>query len=417
MMRILLVGLVLFALAGCAVQKRAPRPGSGDRPAPQARLAPAPTVSPPATVEAGPAAPRQPVGEQAQLALLLPLSGPYSDQAHWVADGFFTAYIGAGAQERIRVYDTRASEYDAELSYHAALKEGADLIIGPLTKTNVDQIASDADASIPVVALNFVDRSTFDARDDSLLQMGLSPEDEARAAARSARDRGLAYAVLLVVDSAWGRRIGAAFAAEFSALGGVISGEATFVRGGPDFSDSIKDVLGIAESWKRHRALALQLGAKPVFEPRRRGDVDTIFVAASAADARMLVPQLRFHRADDLPIYATAAANDGTYADREGVRFCETPVVLAKQGSVAAMRMQLQDAIGSEEPEALRLAGLGHDAYTVARDVLDDRLDAGEVISGLTGQLALDRDGVLRRMLPCAEISDEGLEALPEAVP
>jgi uncharacterized protein len=50
------------------------------------------------------------------------------------------------------------------------------------------------------------------------------------------------------------------------------------------------------------------------YEPRRRQDADFLFLAARPNEALLMRPQLRFHYAGDLPIYATSSLYDAVAA-------------------------------------------------------------------------------------------------------
>ena len=57
---------------------------------------------------------------------------------------------------------------------------------------------------------------------------------------------------------------------------------------------------------ERARELGRIIGRRLEFEPRRRQDIDIVFMAAYSADARQLMPQLAFHHGADLPVHATS---------------------------------------------------------------------------------------------------------------
>ncbi|MGI9311879.1 MAG: penicillin-binding protein activator, partial [bacterium] len=126
--------------------------------------------------------------------------------------------------------------------------------------------------------------------------------------------------------SEWGRRVADAFARQWHALGGKLVARADFPRGEFDHSAIIQRFLGLEDSVARERILSAQLGLNLHFTPRRRDDIDFLFLAADAAQARSLVPQLRFFQAHDLALYATSAVYAGTPdaaldADLDGVAF------------------------------------------------------------------------------------------------
>ena len=60
--------------------------------------------------------------------------------------------------------------------YQQAVESGADLIIGPLTKSLVNQLAEKEDLPVPTLALNYAD--SVGESPQNLYQFGLAPADE-----------------------------------------------------------------------------------------------------------------------------------------------------------------------------------------------------------------------------------------------
>src|SRR5262249_13441229 len=139
-------------------------------------------------------------------------------------------------------------------------------------------------------------------------QYALSPEDEARLAARRVLEDGHRRGVALVPAGDWGTRVLGAFRQELIAGGGDLLATGLIEPGRTDFSDAITEVLRITDSMARHGRLESILGTKLQFEPRRRNDIEFIFSPAQASIERLLRPQLRFHYAGDIPTYATSDA-------------------------------------------------------------------------------------------------------------
>ena len=233
----------------------------------------------------------------AQVALLLPLSS-LQQPAAAIRDGFIAAYLRnpSGSATRLRIYDT--DEYGTEQAYVQAQVDGADFIVGPLRKPEVEQIAASA-GFVPTLALNTVDTEQF--LPSNFYQFGLAPEDEAAAAVRHAVANGAQTAVALFPNNDWGLRLSASFRQEFEALGGRVLESRAYDSSTQDFSLAITTLLNLTDSNQRHQRLAANLGMPIEFEPRRRQDVDMIFFAAEPRAARLLAPQFRFHFAGDLP--------------------------------------------------------------------------------------------------------------------
>ncbi|MFT6156849.1 MAG: outer membrane PBP1 activator LpoA protein, partial [Neolewinella sp.] len=96
---------------------------------------------------------------------------------------------------------------------------------------------------------------------------------------------------------------------------------------------SVKNVLTINDSEIRHKRLEQLLDRRLEHSVRRRDDVDFVFVATSAGDARKIVPLLKFYRAHDLPLFATSSVFSGKFnkisdADLNGLSFVDLPWLL-----------------------------------------------------------------------------------------
>lgn len=350
------------------------------------------------------------------LALLLPLSGPHAASAEAVRDGFFAAFYDtadpAGARPTARVYDTGATPDALRAAYRAALDDGAEFLIGPLTREDVAALADEGRPAVPVLALNYLDpgrEAPF-----NFFQWGLAPEDEARQAAEYAVASQEYRAVTLVPEGDWGERVARAFRERLEALGGTVVAAGTYAGADRDHSAPIRVLLALDASEERHRSLTIALGTKTQFQPRRREDVDLVFIAARPEQARLIGPQLRFHRAGDLPIYATSLIYDGDAPapDLNGLRFCDMPWMLAQDGPIAARRSQLRTLFPARPREYTRLLALGHDAYTLVRLIDGGQLQPGSFFPAASGTLSLREGGVISRGLSCAEVRNGALKAL-----
>jgi outer membrane PBP1 activator LpoA protein len=366
----------------------------------------------------------------AHVAALLPLSGRNAAVGAQLRDGLLAAWFAQPAEGRLplRFYDTVGGTEGSSVVVDrlaAARAAGAVSIIGPLLREDViaaagvwSGLAVDASArgggAVPtVLALNFLPTEAGSAPAPAgLHQFGLSPEDEARAIARRAIAAGQRRAVALVPAGDWGQRVLRAFREEFEAGGGTLL--ASRPVQGRDQSAAIRAALGIDASRARHQRLQSLLGSSLVFQPRRRGDVDVLFLPGQPAQVRQLRAQLKYESAGDIPFYSTADAWDGRAdGDLEGMVFPDMPWMIAPAADgVAALRTQTQAAWGDLRGRG-RLFALGHDAWLVQEALRTGRLAAGRgEVPGVTGALALDDQRRVRRALSWAEIRSSMLRPL-----
>jgi len=348
----------------------------------------------------------------AHIALLLPITGRTAAAATTVRDGFMTAYYQTPEAQRkpITVYDT--GEVGIQEAVNRATQEGADIIVGPLTREEVVAAAGLVTRRPPILALNFLPPSQ--PAPNGFYQFALSPEDEARLVARRIIADGHRNGIAIVPSGDWGTRVLAAFKQELEADGGGLFAVTALDTSQTDYSDSLTTVLRISESSARHRRLESILGTKLQFEPRRRTDLEFIFAPAQANIERLLRPQLRFHFAGGVPTYATSDAfepDPHNNQDLEGLMFPDMPWILGSD-LADAVRNALQSAYPSGGgPRRNRLFAFGFDAYRIA-----SALQAGGTniqVDGLTGHLSLDPDHRIHRELGWAQVHNGEIKMLP----
>jgi outer membrane PBP1 activator LpoA protein len=364
--------------------------------------------SPAPVTEPGPVA----QGPVNQVALLLPLSGRQASAATTVRDGFLTAFFLSPVESRprVRIYDT--ATISAADAVTRATQDGAQFIVGPLTRDEVAAAADLATPRPPILALNFLPAGR--TLPNAFYQFALSPEDEAREAARRILADGHRRGIVLVPDGDWGVRVLTAFREELEAGGGALLDTTTFDASQTDYSQSITQVLRLTDSRARHRRLESVLGTKLQFEPRRRSDIEFIFAASQASTARLLRPQLKFHFAGGVPTYATSDAYEpdpNANQDMDGLIFPDMPWMLGGQ-LAEAVRTSTREAWPSGGPRRNRLFAFGFDAYRLLT-ALRDTSGAPINVEGLTGRLSLDAERHVRRELDWAQMQKGQPRPLP----
>ncbi len=348
-----------------------------------------------------------------RIALLLPLQGRQRAAAIAIRDGFISAHIADSPifnAPEVRVYDYSAD--GALLTYERAVNEGAEVVVGPLTKSAVEEMTFAAALPVPLIALNELPRDNL--APTGFYQFALAPEDEAAAVARRAALDSDRRAVALVPIGDWGERVLTSFRDALLGHGGQLLDYELYDPAETDFSTEIERVMQIRASIVRRNSVRQLLGETVQFEPRRRRDVDYIFLAAPAATARLIRPQLKFHFSGDLPVYTTTTAytDDGrSNADLDGVRFTEIPWLIEPETApVPAAAVYEQYWRG--RPQVARLFAFGLDAYRLIGLLLVDGFEG--VAAGATGELALDSDNRVRRRPAFGIIRRQGVERLSE---
>ena len=352
-----------------------------------------------------------------QIGLLLPLSGRDALIGSAIQNGFFGAYYanagGLDDRQGVRVYDINA-EGGATAAYDSAVMDGAEFVVGPVRRGDVTELANNSLVPVPVLTLNYLSDQTV--APPGLFQFALAPEDEAVSAAERAIADGHTRAVALVPNSPWGRRLLTSFTARFEALGGQLLDTRTYASGNPDFSGAIEDLMALSGSVRRYQRLRANIGGPLQFDPRRRQDVQFVFLAADAATGRLIKSQLKFHYSGELPVYSTSLiyAMDGrSDSDLDGVRFADAPWLIAPQHWIAHLPDSFAEYFPQEKRFA-RLHAMGFDAYQLIGNLFSQRNLGGSLLDGASGELHVDAEGRVHRRLAWAEFRDGKPVALPE---
>ncbi len=285
------------------------------------------------------------------VAVMLPLTGRLASAGEAVLQGVVEAvyvqYPDAAGRPKITTIDTEEFP-DVISAYRAAVRGGANVVIGPLTKADAQTIGSLRERPAAVIALNRPEAlPPSDA--EAWNALSLAPEDEARQIASIAFGNGQRRALIIRPDTDWGRRMEAALTQRWRTLGGTVVA-AVALASEPSESEQISIAVGGADSEARIKAVEKAFEAPVESRPRRRQDFDSIFlVAPGPAEARSLRPLLVYHYSGDVPVYATSAANSGNShiqnRDLNGLTLVEIPAVLA---SVDVDRYTRLSALGKD---------------------------------------------------------------------
>jgi hypothetical protein len=340
-----------------------------------------------------------------RIALMLPFSGRLEKVADAIQNGFMYAYYQdrnldqePAVELEIINASTDVSEFNTQ--YLQAIENGADFIVGPISKDLISILQNRDKLTVPTLTLNYAEIKKEPTL--NLYQFGLRPEDEAEQIADLALAEGRNLAVTLVPDTEWGARLQLAFSERFEALGGRVVGSETYPSKKNDYSNAIKKLLNLNTSNSRRSIIQQVIGEPVKFEPRRRQDVDMVFIAANSRQARLIKPQLKFHRAQTLPVYATShisssSSNPDDDRDLDGIQFVDIPWMLDSSNNQEFKQIR-QYWPDSSKPFS-RLYALGIDAYRLIPALRRLMINPGETVFLNTGQLSVDENGRVKRAL------------------
>ena len=328
-----------------------------------------------------------------KIALLLPLQGQFAASGKAVREGFLGGYYMALSKNQpvptLSFYDT--STGDLNSLYHKAASEGADMIVGPLLKDQVQVISGQGSLPLPTIALNYSNR--WGSLPNNLYEFGLSPNDESTQLADKAKQAGLSHALLIAPESAWGRNVTKTLVAQWQAAGGTIV-DTYYFTPTSNLAADIPRLLHINP--KDDQDKMKTDNNRQDLQKQRRQDFDVIFLLAQPVSARQIVPLLHFYYVQDTPIYSTSVIYAGSRSpqkdnDLNGVIFCDTPWTLTMSGN----KMQSN-----------RLYGVGRDAYLLSQGLNRMSQLPNFPIYGTTGALTLTPQHQIYRRLAWAKFNE-----------
>lgn len=357
-----------------------------------------------------------------RIALLLPLQGKYRQSALAVQNGFLTAHYAALRKQdagtpvpELRVYDSSDVTRFIE-TYQRAVREGADIIVGPLQKENVHQLAT-SPQTLPVTTIALNTDDSVREPPQNLFQFGLTPEDDAREVALQAQRDNHRRAGVFYQQSPWGERALAAFRDHWSQDGLAINTTTSF-DSAKGLAAAVKQTLLVDQSEARAQQIKRVVGRNMEFQPRRRQDIDFLYLVGTPEQARLIKPLLNFYFAENLPVYASSQIYSGENnpekdRDLDGVLFCDLPWMLEQPDS---MKRRLLEAWPKTSPRFYRLNALGVDAYRLQTRIHLLKQVPGAGIFGATGSLSIGEQNRIQRGLAWATFKDGKPVPLPKII-
>lgn len=306
---------------------------------------------------------------------------------------------------QVKVYDTTSQPLTALLNQ--AQQDGATLVVGPLLKENVDQL-SGSHTTLNVLALNQPETPNDDP---NICYFALSPEDEARDAARHIWDQQQRQPLLLVPRASFGDRVAKAFNQEWQKLGGQ-----RVLQQGIGSADELR---------KAANSGGLRLTGMPIpsiptppnvtiagetppvsssDEPRGAGGgIDAVYIVATPAQLTLIKPMIDMatNSRSKLAVYASsrsyqAGAGLDFRLEMEGLQFSDIPLLAGANPQL----LQQATARFHNDHSLVRLYAMGMDAWALANHFGELRYLPALQFSGTTGMLTAAPGCVINRKLP-----------------
>lgn len=306
----------------------------------------------------------------------------------------------------LKVYDTSSQPLDQVLSQ--VQKDGASIVVGPLLKNHVEELMR-SQTPLNVLALNQPEKVE---NRPNICYFALSPEDEARDAARHIHQQGRHTPLLLLPRSSLGDRVANAFAQEWQKLGGSIVlqqkfGSTTELRMGINSGSGIA-MTGSPVTASLPQQQGVTIGGLNIPAPPTEaqitggGNIDAVYIVATQDEIALIKPMIAMRTGSQsgIVLYASSrSAQGGSGPDfrleMEGLQFSEIPMLA---GSNPALMQQALMHTNNDYSLA-RLYAMGADAWTLANHFSQMRQVPGFEINGNTGDLTATQECVINRKL------------------
>ncbi|CDG22913.1 conserved exported protein of unknown function [Xenorhabdus poinarii G6] len=292
--------------------------------------------------------------------------------------------------QTVKVYDTSSQPLTTLLAQ--AQQEGVTLVVGPLLKPNVEQLAQ-IETPLNILALNEPD---VPQPRPNICYFSLSPEDEAKNAAKHLWQQQKQTPLVLIPPTELGHRIAKAFAEEWQILGGQTVRQQSF---------------GTLSEMRQsmNRGIGIRLSGTPMISPRSTttsvnalDPVDAVYIVANADELSLIKPMIdmAISSRQKPALYANSRSNtSGSGPDfrleMDGMQFSDIPLLT---GTNPPLIQQAAKKF-TNDYSLMRLYAMGIDAWSLANQFPHLR-QAGFNLKGASGELSVTDNCTILRQLP-----------------
>ena len=338
------------------------------------------------------------------IALILPVLQPAGNAIY---EGFLSAYyqelLVSQEVPKVSIYDS-SNLFSIMEVYEHAVSGGADLVIGPLKKSFVSELQKKGELPVDTLALNYADSLNSS---NNLFQFGLAPQDEIIEVANLAWENGHRTASIIMPESGDYQELQEFFEQTWANKGGRIASKVNFQQDA-NYEEIVKRLVAIDRSELRSEKLLNLLPRRNMeFVPRRRNDIDFIFLVADPDAGRQIKPTLAFYFAENIPVYSIPSIYEGNYnpssnSDLDGITFVDSPWIL-RPGDVQS---RPADNLRQTSGPLQRLRAMGVDSFRLYPRLRQFSSGNITLLRGTTGQIFMNENQTFHRQLEAARFVD-----------
>lgn len=344
--------------------------------------------------------------QPSKVAVLLPTSGPLQAAGKAIRDGILAVHFQNIPADRtiFLFFDTDAMSI--KQAYSLAVREGVDLVVGPLEKSLLPPLLDIAARRTPILALNYLPGQGASTTSPTLYQFGLPQNTEITQLVEWAWAETGPRSIIIHADNPRGNDDADLVLASWQQLGGEVIQRIAITKPREVVSEIAK-AIGAKASTARGKRLQKLLDQPIKFGARTRQDIDLILLIADAEIASLIQPALAYYFASDLPVYAMSNAiprDSATvaYPDLTGIRYCDLPWQIYRYNLKATLEAMASKALGTTD----HLYALGVDVAGLISRLAQFKQNERLMLNGAVGYLSLDKSLRFRRDLVRTEMID-----------
>jgi outer membrane PBP1 activator LpoA protein len=390
-----------------------------------------------------------------RIAVLLPLTGRLANQGLAIKEGILAAYIENLATAQLspespseygdstdKTSDSNTQQYREIRFFDSALKTAQqlnalvadfDVVLGPLVKHQIIELAAVLPADKILLALNRVQLKTIIPAIDQLdtlaesnvptaehYYFSLAPEDEAQQLALHIHEKKLVRPIVFAADNPTTQRMAEAFITKWQETPNAIPPDLTIFTDNKDMRLRVSQMLDVSQSKKRIKQMEVLSDVEVFGVERNRRDIDAIVLFANPEQTQLLNPIIEaslspFAR-KSLSVFASSRSysvdlNSNSLRDLRNLTFTDMPWMLPDHNwqTLANQTTQLWP---QRQDTLLRLFAMGFDAYNLLPNLRQLKTLPQLVSHGLTGSINVDEQGVLHRRLPWAQVAQDRVKTI-----
>jgi len=332
-----------------------------------------------------------------QIAILAPLTGKRGATGRAIREGMISAYYQEKESERLnlRFYDT--SKNSADVLYQQAINEGADFVVGPLLKSNLELVLPLV-TDTPLLSLNKLEENPVS---DNIYYFSLTSNDEAIAAAKRMQQDGIQHPLVLAPSSKIGERLATVFSEQWLTMNGDES-EIYQYKNNADMQKTVARLFDVSNSEQRINLMKSLIGSDIKTKSRSRRDIDAIYLIAKPSEAMLAIPYISTTQnpyTKQVALYASSRTHQNSLPEEQskdlnGLIFSDMPWLLNPDRELKQQTLGLWPNMSKIEQN---LFAMGYDTFKLIPNLLQLRNFPSLRLQGQTGILYVNEAGNVER--------------------